>query len=64
MEATKTDLPFKVSSNAIVVVKDMPVIECTRCPEYLIPDDSMQHVDKILANRTPDAELKVVRFAA
>jgi YgiT-type zinc finger domain-containing protein len=49
LTARMTDLPFKVSETSIVVVKALPVLECGRCPEYLIEDAVMSRVDRILA---------------
>jgi len=64
MRATTTDLPFKVSDTAIVVVRAVPVQECANCPEYLIGDADMRKIEEILAERSRDAELELVRFAA
>lgn len=38
LRTAKTDLPFKVSDTAIVVLKSLPVLQCVKCPEYLIED--------------------------
>ncbi len=59
-----TDLPFKVGKNSIVIVKNLPVLQCPNCQEYLIKDRVMQRLDKILKKAGTDAELEVVRFAA
>lgn len=64
MVAARTDLPFKVGPSAIVIVKGLPVISCTRCQEYLIEDPVMEKVDKILASVDESLELEVVHFAA
>jgi YgiT-type zinc finger domain-containing protein len=44
----RTDLPFKVSETAIVIVKALPALQCQSCGEYLLGDAVMQRVDKIL----------------
>lgn len=59
-----TDLPFKVGENAIVIVKELPVMQCENCQEYLIEDAIMQRVEAILAEAGTNAELEVIRFAA
>ncbi len=38
LEATTTDLPFKVTEHTIVILKKLPVAQCKRCSEYLIED--------------------------
>jgi YgiT-type zinc finger domain-containing protein len=59
-----TDLPFKVSNQTIVIVKDLPVFQCGNCQEYLIEDVVMERVEKILTSAGSESELNVVRFAA
>ncbi|MBI2200498.1 MAG: YgiT-type zinc finger protein, partial [Armatimonadetes bacterium] len=38
LEATRTDLPFKVRETSIVILKRLPVMQCENCSEYLIDD--------------------------
>ncbi len=60
----RTDLPFKVAESTIVIVKDLPALQCETCSEYSIEDTVMGRVDEILAAVGTGAELEVVRFAA
>ncbi len=60
----KTDLPFKVSERTIVILKDLPVVECSNCVEYLIEDSVFSRVEKILSAVDASAELEIIRFAA
>jgi YgiT-type zinc finger domain-containing protein len=64
LEPVTTDLPFKLSRQAIVVIRDLPVLQCEACHEYLLEDPVMSQVDHILAGIAEGAELEVVRFAA
>lgn len=64
MEERITDLPFKVGDSSIVIVKDLPVIQCSNCSEYLLADAVMTHVEEILESVDKTAELEVVRYAA
>lgn len=64
LRSVTTDLPFKVSDSSIVILKSLPVIQCTRCPEYLIEDHILRRIDEILSNVKGGTELEVVRFAA
>jgi YgiT-type zinc finger domain-containing protein len=59
-----TDLPFKLRARTIVIIKDLPVLQCTNCREFLIEAPIMKRVDAILDNVSDTAELEVVRFAA
>jgi len=64
LKPTRTDLPFKVWETGIVIVKDVPVLQCVNCPEYLIDDAVLGRVDGILAHVELATELEVVRYAA
>lgn len=64
LEHATTDLPFKVSDHGIVIIKDLPVLQCENCREYLIEDPVMERVEKILEQGGDALELEVVRFAA
>ena len=59
-----TDLPFKQDTQCIVVVKNLPVLQCTHCGEYLLDDGVMAWVESTLAKIDPSAELEIVRYAA
>ena len=59
-----TDLPFKLSETTIVIVKDLPVLQCAACSQYLLEDPVMERVDEILDSADARAELEIVRFAA
>ncbi len=64
MKTVVTDLPFKVREQTIVIVKALPVIQCTGCCEYLLDDPVMKRVEEILEKVDTTAELEVIRYAA
>ena len=64
LRTTTTDLPFKVSDTSIVILKGLPVLQCGRCPEFLIEDEVLRRVDEILATVEGDTELEIIRYAA
>ena len=64
MEYRITNLPFKVGETSIVIIKDLPVIQCAHCNEYALADTVMAHVEEILATVDKTTELEVVRYAA
>lgn len=64
MQSQVTDLPFKVGERSIVIVKDLPVIECPHCGAYLLHESVMAHVERILASADDNVELTVLRYAA
>ncbi len=58
-----TDMPFKVSSTSIVIIRQMPVDECANCGQYLIDDPVMERVENIIKDVDAGAELEIVRYA-
>ena len=62
--AIKTDLSFKVQESGIVVLKGLPVLQCTNCPQYLLEDDVLARVDQILGQVDARIELEIIRYAA
>lgn len=59
-----TDLPFKLNETSIVILKDLPVLQCEGCNEYLLEDSVMERVEEILRQVNSRAELEIIRFAA
>jgi len=33
-----TDLPFKIDESSIIIIKKIPVLQCTNCSEFIIED--------------------------
>jgi len=64
LKPTTTDLPFKVSDSTIVILKSLPVVQCVKCPEYLIEDAVLRRVDELLARVDGGTELEIIRYAA
>ena len=64
LRSTATDLPLKVSNRTIVIVKNVPVLQCDGCIEYLLDDAAMAKVDELLSRVDSSVELEIVPFAA
>lgn len=58
------DLPFKVREATIVILKDLAVLQCSACPQYLLEDGVLARVDRMLAQPDSEDELEIVRYAA
>lgn len=63
LELVSTDLPFKIDIKTIVIIKDLPVLQCKNCNEYLIEDPVMASVDQILNKVDKTAELEILSYA-
>ena len=46
------------------ILKQLPVLQCQTCREYLIEDAVMARIDMMLARTDSTAELEVLRYAA
>ncbi len=64
MTRVLTNLPFKVSDRTIVILKELPVLQCENCGEYLVEDSVMKRVEDMLNRVDTAAELEVIRYAA
>ena len=60
----RTDLPFKISDRTIVIIKELPVVQCGNCAEYQIEDPVFSRVEELLSTVDRETELEIVRFAA
>lgn len=64
LEPTTSDLPFCLGPTSIVVIKKLPVLECTNCPEFSIEDSVMERVENLLEQTDEAVELEVIAYAA
>ena len=63
-ESVITDLPFKTGAHSIIIIKDLPVMQCGNCNEFMIEDLVMGTVDRIIDMTEKNAEVEVLRYAA
>ncbi len=64
MRPTESDLPLKVSERSIVILKQVPVLQCGNCAQFLLEDEAMARVDEILDGIDSSTELEIIRYAA
>ncbi len=64
LERVTTDLPFKVSNQSIIIIKELPILQCQNCNEYVIEDSVMEKVDDMLDRIDKKVELEILSFAA
>ena len=63
-ENITTDLPFKTGTHSIIIIKDLPVMQCDNCSEFIIEDLVMGKVDRIIDMTEKNVEVEVLRYAA
>lgn len=61
---TITDLPFKLGDHTIVILKDLPTLQCERCAEYSLADATFARVEQLLARVESGTELEIIAFTA
>jgi len=59
-----TDMPFKLSATTIAILRDVPVLQCNQCGEYVIEDPVMERVEALLEKVDQKLELEIVEFPA
>ena len=63
-EPVVADMPFKADDKRIVIFKDLPVLACGSCGEYLIENPVMARIDAMLATADRRTELEIVHYVA
>jgi YgiT-type zinc finger domain-containing protein len=64
LERRATDLPFKIGNSSIVILKDLPVLQCGQCDEIDVENSVMSKVEEVLSAVDHSVELEIVRYAA
>lgn len=64
LEPRITDLPFKIADHSIVILKNLPVLQCRQCAEIEMEHHTMLKVERLLSAVDKSAELEVIRYAA
>lgn len=59
-----TELPFKIRDGSVIIVKNLPVLQCQNCNEYMIEDPVMQKVDALLKKVDRAVEVEIINYAA
>lgn len=64
LKPVATDMPFKTGPRSIVIFKELPVLQCEYCSEYLLQDSVMERIEAMLAKADRQAEVEIFRYAA
>lgn len=64
LAARVVDMPFRRGDTSIVIIKSLPVLECSQCGDTELENGVMMKVHSMLAREAPPSELEVIRFAA
>ncbi len=47
-----------------MIVKNLPIFQCTNCTEYLLKDAILERLEKMFKKVDTTAELEVLKYAA
>jgi YgiT-type zinc finger domain-containing protein len=59
-----TDLPFKIRKKSIIILRNVPVMQCENCSEFLVEDEVMEKIDGIFAKIDSSVEVEILNYAA
>ncbi|MBF0606627.1 MAG: YgiT-type zinc finger protein [Candidatus Magnetobacterium sp. LHC-1] len=63
LEEIITDLPFKIGRESIVIIKKLPLLQCQNCSEYLIEDNVMKGIDRVINGVDNSIELEILSYS-
>jgi YgiT-type zinc finger domain-containing protein len=63
MNSIITNLPFKVNDLTIVILRDLPVYQCSNCSEYLLADYVLKQVERIFDKVNQNTEIEIIMYA-
>jgi YgiT-type zinc finger domain-containing protein len=64
MTRVVSDLPFRVNRSVMIILRDLPLMECTECSAYAFEDRVMERVHEIVERLRSPSHLDVIRYAA
>ena len=64
LKPSVSDFPFRLSTTTIVVIKQLPTLECADCSELSIEDPVMEKVESLLEHTDAATELVVITYPA
>ena len=54
LKGKKTNLPYELSGESVIIVRNVPAIICSQCGDAFIEADILTKVEKILDKATRD----------
>ena len=62
LQKITSNLPFKLSNGSIVIINNLPILQCDNCMEYVIEDPIMEKIDWILKRTDKSVELEILNY--
>ena len=64
MTCVVSDLPFRVNRSVMIILRDLPLMECSECGAYAFEERVMQRVHEIIGRLRSPSHLDAVLYAA
>jgi YgiT-type zinc finger domain-containing protein len=59
-----TDLPFRAKGTIMIILRGLPLLECSECDAYAMEEKVMERVNEIVWSFASPAHLDVIQYAA
>jgi len=64
MTRVVSDLPFRVNRSVMIILRDLPLMQCTECSAYAFEERVMETVHEIVNRLQSPSHLDAVLYAA
>ena len=64
MTRVASDLPFRVNRSVMIILRDLPLMECNECGAYAFEERVMERVHEIVERLKSPSHLEAVLYAA
>ena len=59
-----SDLPFRVNRSVMIILRDLPLMECSECGAYAFEEKVMERVHEIVERLQAPSHLEAILYAA
>lgn len=63
MTRVVSELPFRVNQSVMIILRDLPLLECTECGAYAFEEKVMERVHEIVERLHCPSHLDAVLYA-
>lgn len=64
MRRVVTDLPFRFNRSVMIILRNLPLLECSECSAYALEDKVMERVHEIVERLNSPSHLENVLYSA
>jgi len=62
MRRVVADLPFRVNLSVIIILRGLPLVECSKCSAYALEEEVMERVHEIVGRLRSPSHLEAVLY--